>query len=144
MSVLGNTLYVSCTGAYGLLDGGVERIDMSMDTTMGALVEERTLGGDISNVVVLSASRGYVVAADAKWDNKLIPFNPTTGTTSAAVGFVTKTAPSAVAFNAGVLYVAERDTVNPGLKMVNDQNALSAGPFAFELPLYALAYVEGQ
>ncbi len=77
-------IYVGLAGIFpGLntraLTGGIEAIDPVTRTSRGLVVDDDLLGGNVSAVVVASATRGYCVVADASFRNDLKAWNPTTG-----------------------------------------------------------------
>ena len=48
-------------GAFGALDGGVQLLDPADDSLSPYVVTEQALGGDLSDAVIASATRGYAV-----------------------------------------------------------------------------------
>src|SRR4030095_2669216 len=58
-------------------DGGLERIDPATRTAAGTFfVDETTLGGNILDFVLLSATKGYAVVQAAGLANRLVAFDP--------------------------------------------------------------------
>lgn len=73
-------IYIASRGAD--YDGGIEALDVATYTT-SLIVDDGTSGaapyGKITNVAILSASKGYFVGSAAYLDDALYAFNPTTG-----------------------------------------------------------------
>ncbi|MCB1161325.1 hypothetical protein KDL67_01415, partial [bacterium] len=59
----GELIHLSCVGTYGLLDGGVELVDPAALTSLGLCVTESALGGDVGDVVWVSATRAYAIVS---------------------------------------------------------------------------------
>lgn len=75
----GELIHVSCVGTYGLLDGGVELVDPAALTSLGLCVTESALGGDVGDVVWVSATRAYAIVSDASFATHVKAFDPSTG-----------------------------------------------------------------
>src|SRR5262245_20947691 len=84
-------LLVGCTGAFGVLDGGVARIDPALRSVEATEVTESALGGDINDVTPFSATRGFVVISDPSFNTVLRSYDRgtglVTGTPFATAGF---------------------------------------------------------
>jgi len=61
------------------LTGGVEAIDPVTRRSLGLVVDDDALGGNVSAVAIQSATRGYCVVSDSSYRNAVKAFNPTTG-----------------------------------------------------------------
>jgi hypothetical protein len=72
-------VYFTSVGRWGMIDGGVERVDPSALESLGFLLTESASGGDINDVVIFSPSIGYAVVTDASFNNLLVRFDPSTG-----------------------------------------------------------------
>jgi len=126
MVIYGDILYVSCTGAYGVKDGGIEAIDLVSGTSIGLVVEESALNGDVSDVIVIGATKGYAIVAGADYNNSLIEFNPSDKTVGSKVDAVVNA--SGLAYDGTNVYVGDRDVSNPGLVVINPEDNTQAGP----------------
>ena len=143
MSLFEEKLYVACTGSYGTQDGGIEVIDLSTGDTEGVLVDESDLEGDVSNVIVISATRGYVIVAGADWSNSVVPFNPTTGSVGKPLDDVDNAAAFGLAYDGTNLYVGDRSATDPGLLVIDpDDNSVISGPHDLGMPPNAIALLE--
>lgn len=72
---------LGCTGAYGVNDGGVVRLDPVALTADAVEVSEAQLGGDINDVAVgtgpTGAQRAFCVVSDASFNTKLLSYERT-------------------------------------------------------------------
>ena len=77
----GNSLVISETNEFGRNDGGLERIDLSDETARGFFVTEATLGGDLTDFVLVDEHLGYAVISVSLEEitSELVRFDPTTG-----------------------------------------------------------------
>ena len=129
-------IYVGLAGIFpGLrpqaLTGGVEAIDPATGRSLGLLVDDDALGGNVSAVTIASAERGYAVVTDAAFRNSVKAFNPSTGEVLGAV-FETQDRIAALLTDGdGWLLIAEGRFVQPRLLILD---ALTAQPVA-SLPL---------
>jgi DNA-binding beta-propeller fold protein YncE len=143
MALFGEKLYVTCTGSWwDPTDGGIEVIDTATDINQGVLVSETELGGNLSGIAVVSASKGYVLVMGT-WPNTLVkPFDPQTGIVEDAL--VGATSAIDAEFNGGgKLYVADRSTEHPGIYIYDTlDDTLIAGPISTGLPPNSIAFVE--
>ncbi len=138
----GEKLYIACTGSWGTQDGGIEVIDLTNDTSMGTLCAESTLGGDVSNVLVVSDTKGYCVVAGADFANAVIPFDPSTGAIDSALGAVKNAAQLGLAYDGVHVYIGERGAPS-GLIIIDPaNNSLVSGPHWLGLPPNAITIVK--
>jgi DNA-binding beta-propeller fold protein YncE len=117
VSVVGK-FAVSASG--GGNDGGIVAIDPATRMVdAGFVIDEATIGGDITHFAVVSSTLGFAIVADDAFDTSLVSFNPSTGQRLQTLveppsdGFL-----SHVAINkAGVLYLAVNDEKAPGVRI---------------------------
>ncbi len=87
----GRRARVASTGWFGLLDGGIETVDLIAGTTSGLQVTEAQLGGDIIDFVTVAVDRAYALVSDAAFRTNLVTFDPRDGsavsTIVAAAGY---------------------------------------------------------
>jgi hypothetical protein len=79
-----NLLLVPASGNYGVLDGGIESIDLSSKLSEGLVVTEVDLGGDITDFVIVSDELGWATISTAEMTDALMRFDPTTGSVDPA------------------------------------------------------------
>ncbi|MBD3421639.1 MAG: hypothetical protein GF398_16100 [Chitinivibrionales bacterium] len=133
MYLFGSTLYVACTGAYGARDGGIVSVDLQSETANGTQVDEVVLGGDVSDVLIVSDTLGFALVADSSLVNKLVPFNPGDKTVGQPVEQAD--APACLAFDGEHLYIASRSLTNPGIVILDPATGSKiSGPHDVGLP----------
>jgi hypothetical protein len=75
-----NRILISSLGDFGVNDGGIEAIDPTTNTVDAAFViDEATIGGDITHFQLVSATKGFAIVTDTNFNNALVSFNPTMG-----------------------------------------------------------------
>ncbi|HET6278510.1 MAG TPA: hypothetical protein VFG08_06985 [Candidatus Polarisedimenticolia bacterium] len=67
------------------LTGGVEAIDPLTRRSLGLVVDDDDLGGNVSAIAIHSATRGYAVVTDDRFRNSVRVFDPSTGSVGATV-----------------------------------------------------------
>jgi hypothetical protein len=80
-----NRLLIGCVGAFGALDGGVERIDPDALASDGVAVTEGALGGDVNDVVWGDEQKSWAIVADAAGDTRLVTWRAATGSALATL-----------------------------------------------------------
>lgn len=130
-------LVVGCTGAYGVNDGGIVRIDPVGLRVAASEVTEAALGGDIVDVAIGSATRGFAILGDASFNTACKPYVRATGAVGAAVlttaGFHLA---DAEVSDTGALWLADRTPASPGVRLYDATTLapLTAGPVSTGLP----------
>jgi hypothetical protein len=131
-------LRVGCVGSYGLLDGGIDQIDPLALTSLGWVVTEAQLGGDLSAFVSTTAASLYAVVANvATFNTNLVRWN--SGAVSLVrpgSGFVF----ADVAWDGGCrLFLADRTPFADGLRVFDACTGLPliASPIATGLPPFS-------
>ena len=90
----GRRVRIATAGWYGLLDGGLETVDVIDGVSTGFQVTESQLGGDILDFVTVAVDLGYAIVSDASFQTSLVSYDPrdgtavTTVTASTGYGFV--------------------------------------------------------
>lgn len=142
MCIYDHRLYIACTGTYESIgDGGIVAIDLMTGNFSGVIVEESALKGNVSDVIVISATKGYAIAATEKFINFLISFNPVTGDVISKIdaGGV----PSDFLLDDGKLYIASRDEKEPGIIVLDTQTDTKiSGPHDVGLPPNRIALLK--
>ena len=72
-------LRVGCMGNYAVNDGGVEAVDLAAAASLGFLVSEQELGGDVVGAVSSGATSLHVLVSDASFYTSLRRVDLTTG-----------------------------------------------------------------
>jgi hypothetical protein len=139
-------IMVGEAGNYGILDGCIDAID-PVTGEVESVITENELGGDISEIAVVSDTKAYAGVTTTDWANSIVvEFNPHTGQvsnpevykTSACFPFVVELDDS------DRLYITEGDPAQPGVIILDTDNnqVLTADPVEFDLPPYWLELVK--
>lgn len=132
------------SGAYGVLDGGIEYFDTSDQKLSGLIVTEEKLGGDIVDAVLVSPSLGYAVIGTAEGITKLVSFDATVGTkldelivSSGWDLYYLELNPTA-----DELWVADRTPDKPGIRIfaATSGEELTDGPIDVGLPPFMMCF----
>lgn len=139
VSLIGDKLYVSCTGYYGMQDGGIECIDLVTNTNMGTIATETQIGGDITTIIVLSETKGYVIYGN--WPASTVKeFNPATKKIGSDIICVEVAA--GMTSDGTSLYVGDRSPTIPGIIQINPvDNSKIGNTFNVGIPPNRLAYL---
>ena len=135
-------LLIACAGAFGVADGGIERIDASTPRSFGYAITEAQIGGDVLDVAWHSATHAYAIVNDAAFNNLLMSWNPTTSaaidTVYAPGGF---SLPDCALNVRDELYVCDNRPTSPGVWVFRaGTDSLLAGPIGTGLPPAAVAF----
>ena len=136
-------LYVSCVGRWGVQDCGVEKIDPVSFQSNGYMLTETAAGGDINDVEIVAADKGYVIIIDASFHNVLLSFDPSTGTiisTMYAPGdFVLSDIELAPT---GELFLGDRVATNPGIRLydIETDSEITSDPIDVGLPPFDITF----
>jgi len=135
-------LLIGVAGSYGALDGGIEAIDPNTLTSLGIVLPETALGGDISDLEIRDGGHAYALVTLAS-SNQLVSWDPGNGAvldtlTTASGGF---SLPDMEANDRGELYVCRNDFSSPGLLVFRmSDDALVAGPLSTGLPPLSVTF----
>lgn len=125
-------LLIGCTGAYGVVDGGIEWVDPVALASAGLAITGAALGGDLGDVVWNGAAHSYAIVTDAgpPFDARLVSWSASSGQVIGTVFSPGAFAlPDAEANDRGELYVCDNAFTNPGLFVFSTANdAMIAGP----------------
>jgi hypothetical protein len=140
------TLLVGCAGSYGVLDGGVERIDPGSFTHLGVVITEAALGGDIGDIAWNGPDHSYAIVSDASFNSALVAWSATSGT---ALGTVYAPGGFSLADcelnGRGELYVCDNGIASAGLRIYRaGADTLIAGPLDTGLPPFQVAFRESR
>ena len=80
LPVRGGKLYVAQAGRFGVMDGGIERVDLASGQPEGFFVTEEDLGGDVTDFVLVSEHLAYAIVSRREFSTALIAFDPVTAT----------------------------------------------------------------
>ncbi len=133
-----NRLLVGDTGAYMMLDGGIESVDLTTLRSTGFVLTEAELGGDLDAFVGADATHAFVVAGGV-----LRAWNPMTDALGATLVASDVTA---ILLDQGTLFVAARMGASAGIRAFRASDGVevtpASGPVAVgSLPVYGLAAI---
>jgi hypothetical protein len=113
------------------LTGGVEAIDPQTRRSLGLLVDDDDLGGNVSGVAVPGASRGYAVVSDSAFHNAIKAFDLTTGAVLGSIYDSADPVPDLEADGDGWLLLADQSFTAPRLLILDGDT----GNLLFAVPL---------
>ena len=143
LAVIGDQIVVGVVAGFGDRAGGVEIVDTRSNRSLGLVVSEENLGGDITGMVMVNASRGYAIVSDENFANSVKSFDLLTGTVSAPLENISGGYIPSLATDGVRLIVADRGSFdNPdaaGLKIYDAADGdFIAGPINTGLPPSAI------
>ena len=120
MAVVGEQIAVGVVANFGDRAGGVEIVDTATNLSLGLVVSEEDLGGDITSMVLVDQNRGYAVVADENFANSVRPFELSSGAVGAPLENISGGFIPSLAVDGDRLIVADRgsfsDPTSAGLK----------------------------
>ena len=143
-----NRILVSSIGDFGVNDGGIEAINPTTNTTDAAFViDETSIGGDITHFQVVSATKGFAVVTDATFQNALVSFNPTTSQKlTTLLGPASPFLPHFAINSLGELYLAQAGATTPtqGVRIFNTVTdaEITTAPLNVGLPPSFVLFLE--
>ncbi|MYB69195.1 MAG: T9SS type A sorting domain-containing protein [Gemmatimonadetes bacterium] len=139
MVVIGEQIAVGVVVGFGDRAGGVEIVDTATNRSLGLVVSEEDLGGDITSMVLVDQNRGYAVVADENFANSVRPFDLSSGTVGVPLENISGGFIPNLAVDGDRLIVADRgsfsDPASAGLKLYDAATgAFLSGPIDTGLP----------
>lgn len=120
----GGRLLVALAGRFGVLDGGIEAVDLAAWASRGLVVSEADLGGDVLSFVEGDDGALWILVSDAAAVTALVRWEPPAGPARVirrGSGFtlacVARVAP-------GLLAVCDRERTAPGLRLFETPSGL--------------------
>jgi hypothetical protein len=80
LTVRAGKLYIAQAGRFGVMDGGIERVDLASGQPEGFFVTEEDLGGDVTDFVLVSEHLAYAIVSRRDFSTALVAFDPLTAT----------------------------------------------------------------
>jgi hypothetical protein len=143
----GTRLAVSTPGdIYVVGDGGIQWVDT--DTLVadpaGFFVTEDDLGGNVTDFVLVSATKAYAIVQARDLKNRLVSFDPTSPATSVRVLY-TRDAflPDIALAPDGLLWIADESQPSDGLRIVDPATDafVTTSPLDVGLPPFSLGFL---
>ena len=129
-------LRVCCVGYWGLLDGGVETVDLVARTSLGFEITEQELGGDVLDMATALDGWRFAIVSNPSFETAVVRYAPASGDVAVvdqAAGYVH----ADLAFDGTfMIYVADRTLANHGLRVFDAVGAteLTSAPLPAGLP----------
>lgn len=138
----GKLLINQAGNIYKTGDGGIERVDPAARRSEGYVVDETALGGNITDFVMLSATKGYAVVLDDALRNKLVAFAPGEGVLAKLYGS-DQFLPDITLAPDGMLWLADRTRADPGIRIFDPatDTAVTRAPIRLDLPPFAIGFL---
>jgi DNA-binding beta-propeller fold protein YncE len=126
-------------------DGGVERFDPVALRAEGFVVTETALGGNLTDFVVASPTRGYAVVflPGNPGRNSLVAFDPSRGTRGARLFAADYYLPDVALAPDGTLWLADQSLPSPGIRFFDAATGRQLGRGALDvgLPPFTMAFL---
>ena len=127
LSIFNGRLYVGSVGIWGVIDGGIEAIDLATDSIIGSIVDESAFSGDIASLIVVSDTKGYAVVSTPSYTTELHPFNPQEKTAGPKVLGIDEPCSGHMVFDGTYAYVGDRSKTNPGIVIIDPKTDAKVG-----------------
>lgn len=143
MEIRDDRLWISTVGYFSEDDGGIELVDLSRGESLGFVVDEAELGGDVTDFVLASGKLGYAVLSGRNFRNSLIAFDPSSRQVLATLigdsGFISQLR----ANDRGELWIADRNVRHPGVRVfgLHDQIERTSQPIDLGLPPFDMVFL---
>ena len=128
-------LLLSTVGTFTERDGGIEAIDVVERQSLGFVVTEEELGGDVTDFVVVSDEIAFAVVSGDDFRNRVIEFSPTTREVKRTLVGGSSFVSQLQLTETGELYVADRSFATPGLRVFDVRSGAEFGESPLELGL---------
>lgn len=139
--VWNDSLMVGEVNEFGKNDGGIERVDLATSTATGFIVTEETLGGDVTDFVLVSGTVGYAIISLPDFTNAIVKFDPSTGEKTGTLLSGGSYADIEVN-DRGELWVAQSTFGSAGIRIfrVSDEQEVTATPIDLTLPPFSILF----
>ena len=136
-------LLVAQVGAFGVLDGGIERVDLATGAAQGFFVTEEALGGDINDFVVIDDHLAYAIVGAADFSTQLVAFDPSSGLRTGIVLDGADFLSDIEVNDRGELWVLDRGINRPGARVfrANDATEITSAPINLGLPPFQVIFL---
>jgi len=124
-------------------DGGLERVDPVTLTAEGFFVTESDLGGNITDFVLVSPSKGYAIVIDDQLRNSLLAFDPGRRVVTRRLLARTQYLPDIALAPDGLLWVADDGLPAPGIRLFDpqDDRELTRAAIDVGLPPFSMGFI---
>jgi DNA-binding beta-propeller fold protein YncE len=140
----GKLVVAEAGNIFAVGDGGLERVDPFTLTAEGFFVGESDLGGNITDFVLLSPTKGYAIIQDATLRNVLVAFDPSRRAVTKRLLARQDYLPDIALAPDGTLWLADRTLLAPGLRIFEtlDDEELTRNAIDVGLPPFSVTFVQ--
>jgi hypothetical protein len=137
-------LYVGLAGIFpGLkpqaLTGGIEAIDPAARRSLGLVIDDDDLGGNITAIAVPAPDRGFAIVTDASFHNTVRMFDPQAKTVLAPVYDTTDRLAALASDGEGWVLVANASFIEPRLMILDGGSGAILAAVPLRLPPQSIA-----
>lgn len=125
-------------------DGGIEWVDPETLAPAGSFfVTEEDLGGNVTDFVLLSATRGYAIVQGPSLRNHLVRFDPTDPRTATSLFSRDAYLPDVALAPDGLVWLADQSRPSPGIRVLDPASDafVTAGPIDVGLPPFSMGFL---
>jgi DNA-binding beta-propeller fold protein YncE len=124
-------------------DGGLERVDPETLTAEGFFLGEQDLGGNVTDFVLASPTKGYAIVLDDQLRNVLVAFDPQDRTATRRLLVRTQYLPDVALAPDGTLWVADDGLPAPGIRIFDTSTDTQRTTAAIDvgLPPFSLGFL---
>ena len=124
-------------------DGGIQRVDPFTLTAEDFVMTEDELGGNVTDFVIASPTKGYAVVITDALRNVLVAFDPSQRVVTRRLLTRVDYLPDIALAPDGTLWVADRNLTAPGIRIFDptDDGELTRGPSDVGLPPFAIGFL---
>ena len=125
------------------LSGGIEVIDPATMTSLGLLVDDDDLGGNVSAVAIektLTGVTGYCIVTLATGENQVRRFDPETGLIAGGVIYQTTSfLPSLASDGDGYVLIPDGNIASPRLIVIDAESGMTVVNLPMSLPPFSVS-----
>jgi hypothetical protein len=139
----GKLLIAQAGNIYRTGDGGIERVDPTALRAEGFFVTEDQLGGNVTDFVVVSPTKGYAIVLDDTLRNLLVVFDPSGASPPRRLLTRTHALPDVALAPDGMLWLADGMLPAPGLRIFDpaDDRQLTRRAIDVGLPPFSIGFL---
>ncbi|HET8946794.1 MAG TPA: hypothetical protein VFQ07_07415 [Candidatus Polarisedimenticolia bacterium] len=139
-------LYVGCAGLFArdrdhppVLSGGVEAIDPVQRRSLGLVIDDDALGGNVSGLAIPAPDRGFAVVTDAAFHNTVMMFDPQAGTVLGPVYDTSDRLAALASDGQGWVLIADTSFTTPRLLILDGSTGAILAAVPLRLPPQSIA-----
>jgi hypothetical protein len=137
-------LLVAEAGEFGVLDGGIEAVDVAAGTADRLLLDETTLGGDVTAFAVAQDASVWLVVSDPSFVKSVVRWDPADGSRRTILAGTSLLLPCVVPIPGARIAVCDRTRESPGLRLFDLAGREQGEPIDVGLPPWAVRVLESR